>query len=58
MRNKGPHYLGVVDKSDFHTITNFAGVHAEGKHVILGSGHLPPYLSPFTPDTAVLKEKT
>lgn len=44
-------YLDVVYKSDFHTAGNFAGVHAEGKHVIHGSSHVSDDLSPLNPDT-------
>lgn len=40
--------LDIVDKSDFHTAGHFAGVHAEGKHVIHGSSHVSDDLSTLT----------
>lgn len=46
-------YLDIVDKSDFHVAGNFAGIHTEWKHVIMGSSHLPRELFPLTPDTDV-----
>lgn len=50
----GPPYLNIVYKSDFHAGGNFAGVHAEGKHVIQGSSHVSHDLSPSNPDTGAL----
>lgn len=47
-------HLDIVDKSDFHTARHFAGVHAEGKHVIQGSSHVSDDLSPFNSDVDVL----
>lgn len=43
-------HLDIVDKSDFYTAGHFAGVHAEGKHVIHGSSHVSDDLSPFNSD--------
>lgn len=40
--------LDIVDKSDFNTAGHFAGVHAEGKHVIHGSSHVSDDLSTLT----------
>lgn len=50
----GGSYLGVIYKSDFHAARNFAGVHAEGKHVIQGSSHVSDNLCPLNSDTGAL----
>lgn len=54
LTNSEPSYLNIVYKPDFHAGGNFAGVHAEGKHVIQGSSHVSRDLFPFNPDTEVL----
>lgn len=44
-----PAHLQVVYKSDVHARCSFAGIHAEGKHVIQGSRHVCDDLSPLNP---------
>lgn len=46
-----PAHLQVVYKSDVHARCSFAGIHAEGKHVIQGSRHVCDDLSPLNPAT-------
>lgn len=48
------HYLNVVYKSHFHAGGSFAGVHAEGKHVIQVGSHVLDDPFPFNSDTAAI----